>query len=146
MVEAMPHHACFGAAQPELADRLKQGKRAHHIGLNERFWTQDGAIHVRFGRKVNDGIDVMPAQQVIDQASITDVAVDEFVPIPSRQVAEVFTPAGVGEGIKVDDTNVWLPLKNEPHKIRTDETGAAGHKYVMHWRSPSRQTPQEGAP
>jgi hypothetical protein len=46
---------------------------------------------------------------------------------------EVLETARVGQGIQVDNPDVLFDAKKITHKIRSNETGAAGNQYILHY-------------
>ena len=52
--------------------------RADDVCRDERVGPDDRAVDVRLRSEMHDGVDAMVAQDGLDQALITDIAVDEF--------------------------------------------------------------------
>ena len=69
--------AAFKRRPPCSERRLKQRVGAGDIGTDEHLRFKDRAVDVTFGGEVNNRVDVA-AEQLTDQRSIADVAVDEL--------------------------------------------------------------------
>ncbi len=112
---------------PVAAHGFEQPEGAEHVGLDEVLGPVDGAVHVGFGREVDDGARLVLGQQAVDQRAVADVALHEDVvriALERRQGLEV---AGIGQLVEVDDGLVALrePVENE---IGADEAGAPGYQ------------------
>ena len=53
---------CGWQSLPILSDDLQQPERTHHVRLDEVLRTVDGAVHMRFGSKVDDRAGLMLCQ------------------------------------------------------------------------------------
>ncbi len=82
--------------QPELAAGFQKGISAEDIGLYKRTWTMDRAIHMGFGGKVHHSVDLVLAQQPVNQRLVANITLDEFVSAGIRQVFQIFQAARVG--------------------------------------------------
>ncbi len=132
MVKANPFHREGFLNQPELADCLQQGECAHDIGVDKRPGIQNGTVYMGFGSKVSDSINLIAAQQIVHQSAVADISLNKDVARSIRQVFEVLLAAGIGEDIQIDDMHLRLGLEEKAHKIRADESGPAGDKYILH--------------
>lgn len=63
----------------------------------------DGAVDVRLGREIDDGVDLVFGQEAGDEGGIADIAVRENVARVVCEVGEVGRVAGVGERVEVDE-------------------------------------------
>lgn len=114
--------------QPDVAGRLEQGVGAHDVGFDEGVRTLDGAVHVGFRRKVDNGVDVVGHQEIFHQGLIQNVAVDE------RESGMVVCPfqvvpvAGIGQCIKDNNVILWIFFNPVVNKICTDKAGATCDK------------------
>jgi hypothetical protein len=68
---------------------------------------------------VDDG--VSPAQQLVQQRAVGDVAVGKPVARAVGDIGEVLQVAGVGEGIKIGNVNVRVFGQQVADEVRTDE-------------------------
>jgi hypothetical protein len=87
---------------------------------------------MRFGRKMNNGIDVVFKQQTVHQRPVADVALDEDVPVGIGQIAQVFQAARIGERVQVEDAHFGSLGQRPVDEIRTNKPGAAGHQQILH--------------
>jgi hypothetical protein len=117
---------------PVPGGRLQQSERPHDIGLNEWFRPEDRTIDMGLGGEMNDRVDPIPTQQVVNQRTIPDIPLNEGVPLGSRHVDKILGPTRVGQRIKIDDLDTWSLVEQVPDEIGADETGAPGHKYILH--------------
>ena len=65
---------------------------------------------MRLCGKMNDGINLMAAQDILNQRLIANVAFDKFVTIRKWQILQVFQTTGIGQQVQVDDENIRLGL------------------------------------
>jgi hypothetical protein len=72
-----------------MARGLKQGKSADNIRLDECCRASNGAINVRFGSTVYDGIDVMLMKKSCDKSLVADITLDEAMAVRTRQVRKI---------------------------------------------------------
>jgi hypothetical protein len=92
--------------QPEMARGLQERKRANDIRLDERRRASNGAIDVRFGSTVHDGVDLVLMEQPRDKSLIADITLDEAMALLPRQVHKILYGTGVGEQIERDDPDL----------------------------------------
>ena len=106
------------------AGAFQQVKGADDIGLDKVFRAVDGAVHMAFGGKVEDGAWLVLGQQTADQLGIADIALHEEVARVVLHCGQSFEVAGVGQLVQVEDGLVVLrqPVENE---VAADEAGAA---------------------
>ncbi len=114
-----------GQGLPVLADGFEQAEGADHVGLDEVFRAVDGAVHMRFGREIQDGPRPVLGQQPGEQLPVADVPLDEQVARIALQRREVLQIACVGELVEVDEGLIAAgqPVEDE---VGADETRAAG--------------------
>jgi hypothetical protein len=103
---------------------IEQVQGAYHISPDEFIGVQDAAVHVRFGCKINDGVNPFP-EYLADRIRVAYVPLDELVPGVILETGKVFEIAGVGELIQVQHAAVRIFLEDEPNKIRSYEAGPA---------------------
>ena len=86
-----------------LFDAVEEAERADYVGLEKRLGRIDGAIDMRLGGEVGDGVDLVFGEELRDEGGIADVTVGENVARVAREVGEVGGVAGVGEGVEIDE-------------------------------------------
>jgi hypothetical protein len=72
-----------------MARGFQERKRADDICLDERRRASNGAIDVRFGSTVHDGIDVVLTEQPRDKSLVADITLDEAMAALPRQVHKI---------------------------------------------------------
>jgi hypothetical protein len=84
-----------------------------------------------FSGEVDDGVNMVVADQVINQAAIANVSVYEGMSRWVWQVFQVFQASSIGKGIQVNQHSLWLCLQYITHEIRANKTGATGDQNVL---------------
>jgi hypothetical protein len=65
---------------PPVPERgVQQAERAHHVGLRKRHGPGDGAVHVAFGREIDDGARAVAWPAAGHQRGVADVAMNKVV-------------------------------------------------------------------
>src|SRR5690606_15540674 len=90
------------------------------------------AVHVRLGGEVDDGVDVVLAEEPLDERAVLHLAVHEGVARGVREAFEVAEAAGVGERVERDDARGRRPAEEPADEVGADEPGAAGDEDVLH--------------
>src|ERR1700736_5632591 len=81
------------------------------------------AIHVRFGREMNDGVRRFAAEQLINRLSVAYVGLREAVAWVFDDCPKILKIARIGQLVQIDDP-LCPPLKQRhAHEARADETG-----------------------
>ncbi len=117
---------------PIAPGSLQQGVGADHICLDERRRIEDGAIDMQLGGKMNDGIDLIQAKKVVDQAFIANISVDKVMPLMIGDALQVQQAAGVGKSVQVDDCYRTIGLKQVVDEIRADKASATCDQDITH--------------
>ncbi len=130
MVESPPGKSA--ALAPELFRRFEERKRPHHIRADKIRRAKDRAVDVRFRREMDDGVDLVFAQQPIDQLSITNIALNKDVSLRVRQILQVFEGTSVRQQIEVDDFRLWFGFQQKSDEICPDKARAASDEDVLH--------------
>ena len=65
--------------RPDLTGSLQQGERTDQVGLNKRPGSEDGAVHVAFGGKMDEGVDLMLVQDSFHQLMVADITLHKGV-------------------------------------------------------------------
>ncbi len=106
----------------DLAGSLQKQLRAEDVRAGEEARIDDGETVVRLGREVDDDLDLVLAQDVLDDVEVGDVGLDE------RNVGafEIRPVSGVGQKVERDDAVVRVPLEPVVDEVRADEAGRAG--------------------
>ena len=85
---------------------------------------------VALGRQVHDGVDLVRADDVIDQLTVADVALHEDVVRVVLELLEVLEVPRVGQLVVVDDLPRRAVLPQPLHEVAADEAAPAGHHDV----------------
>ena len=116
--------------QPGGAGGFQQGEGADQIGFHEGRRSGDGAVHVALGGEMDEGVNLVFAQQAVHQPPVANIALDEDMPGGIGQIAQVVQRTGVGQQVEVDDADFGIGDQQMANEIAADETGAAGHQHV----------------
>ena len=107
---------------------LEQIESANDIGLDEIARAVDRAVDMAFGGEMHDGARLVLAQQRVNQWSVVDIAVHEYVirvGVDRRQVVRI---AGISQAVEVDDRGLF-PGKPVQDKVGADKACSAGDEY-----------------
>lgn len=126
VVEPVPRLGIF--VQPDIFDRLEQGVGAHDIGFNEGIRALDGAVHVGFSGKMDNGVDVAGGKQGFHQGLVQDVAVDKFKVGAGFGLPQIVSVAGISERIQGNDGVGWMVFEPVVDEVGADEAGGAGNE------------------
>ena len=96
------------------------------IGLDECVRALDGAVHVGFRRKMNNGVDVVGRQQRFHQGLIQDVAVEKFDIGGGFGLTQVGPDTRIGQRIQNNDPVVRMMVQPVVDKVGADKAGTAG--------------------
>ena len=110
---------------PVLRCGLQKPESTDHVGLDEVLGAMDGAVHMRLGRKVDDGAWPVLGQQARDQRTVANVAMHKHMARIALQAGQVVQVAGVGELVEVEHGLVRAAEPVE-HEVGAYEAGAAG--------------------
>lgn len=136
---------------PEGAGGVQQGVGSHHIGADKGLRPQDGAVHVAFRRKVDDGVHLVFSQDCVDGSPVADVNLLKEVAAAGFRAAgtvlfldvrQVLPVARVGEAVHVHHgaAKVRIGEGRVPggghaekimDKIAADEAGAPCHQDIL---------------
>src|SRR5690606_26670742 len=97
------------------------------IGFDESGRPVDGAVDMRFGRQVHDGLRPMLAEYAIELGAVADVHLLERVALASGCIGQGLQVSGIGQLVHVHDGVKGL-ADDVAHQGRTDESGSAGNK------------------
>ena len=111
---------------PMLACGHTQNRGAADVGLDERKRVEEGPVDVRLGREVDDRIDA--ACQLVDEAVVADVALDEPVAPLSLELGEVGRVARVRELVEHRDLYLRPCRAQKAHEVGPDEARAPSDK------------------
>ena len=67
---------------PETFGGLEQAKGSENICSDKRIRSDNRAVHVRFGGKMNHRVNFLLLEQRVDQRLIADIPLDEAISIP----------------------------------------------------------------
>ena len=130
---------------PEGAGGVQQGVGSHHIGADKGLRPQDGAVHMAFRRKVDDGVDGVFSEDCVHGGTVADVRLLKEVAAAGLRAArpeffldvrQALPVACVGEAVHVHHgagkACVGKSLvvggghtKQVVDKVAADKTGAA---------------------
>src|SRR5713101_3260324 len=82
---------------------FEETKSSIDIGANEIVRAVDGAVHVAFGGKMNNGVRPVRQKQLGDQLAIANVALQKFVLAVRGDGGEIGEVAGVSQLVESDD-------------------------------------------
>jgi hypothetical protein len=136
VVEAMALDSLL--LQPHAARRAQQHMSPDDVGLDESVGAENRAIDMGLRGKVHDRVDALLPQQLLDERTVGDVAVDEAkgrLIIGHAQAGEI---ACIGERIEHHHTLLRMLLQPVVDEVATDESGSAGHKQARHSSPPAR--------
>ena len=119
---------------------FKQRVRSQNIGFKEYLRVGNRTVDVRLGGKMHDNVNVVHRE--FDGRRVCNVAANES-DARCIHALEIRLAAGVSQRIKHDHAGVIMMRKPIANEIRTDESGAAGHKeFHNHQRMMRRATAQ----
>src|SRR5262249_4397233 len=86
--------------RPGSARSLEQSVRAHDVGAQKALGILDGAIHVRFGGKVYNGVDALLLDERSDPLLIADVAMHEAQALRLEKLFDAREITRVGQSVE----------------------------------------------
>ncbi|MCY1451930.1 hypothetical protein D9M71_688200 [compost metagenome] len=97
------------------AHGFEQVESANDIGVDECLRAVDGAIDMGLGGKIENGAGLVLFEQVLDQGTVTDIALHEYMLRIARQAAEVIQVACIGQLVQIDYgfVGVGQPFQDE---------------------------------
>ena len=116
------------ALVPVAYGGVEEDRRALDVRLHERTGVEQRAVHMGFGREVDDGVDV--PGYAVDRGPITDVAADELQPAVPAQVAEILLRPGVGQLVQHRDPQLRVDSQPLAHERGTQKTSPAGDEQM----------------
>src|SRR5881296_2575060 len=87
-----------------LSRRFQELERPHDVGLNEGPRAIDGAVHVAFGREVDDRVGTPLKKSLLHRHGIADVRLDEGKARVALEVREVPEVPSIGELVENNDS------------------------------------------
>ena len=114
------------------AGAAKQHARADDVGVDEILRGIDAPIDVRFGREIDNGVELFLVQEGVHLVGIGDIRLEKFVAVAMflDDAVEIGPISGVGEGINICDVRRLVMLQNVTNKVTPDEPTAARHQYA----------------
>jgi hypothetical protein len=109
---------------------IKQNARANDIGVNEIERRIDAAIDMRFGRKINDGIELVFGAERVHLVGVGNISLKEFIAVAVllRHALEIRKVARVSQRIDIRDVGRLVMSQNVANKVAAYETTAARHQ------------------
>lgn len=120
----------FGQGFPIQFCSLKQGQRAHHVGLREGEGVFDASVHMAFGGKVDDAVHAVLRQQFPDGFEVADVRFYKSVVRAAFYILQVGKVTGISQLVQVDDAVLRIFVHEKAHHMAADKSGATGYDYV----------------
>lgn len=117
-----------GGEAPISFSRLQQAQRSHHVGLGESEGILDGAVHMGFGSKMDDAVNLLVLHQLIHAFKVADVHTNELIVRLVLNVLEVGEVASVCQLIEVNNLIVRIFVHKKPDDMATDESSTAGNE------------------
>ena len=106
---------------------LQQGKGSHDVCTRKSERILDAAIHMAFGRQVDNTVHMVLLHQFANLLEIADVRLDKRIVRLIFDVFQVCQVSGVGQFVQVDDPIIRIFVYKQPHYMRSDESGSAGN-------------------
>src|SRR6266496_4376833 len=112
---------------PILACFFEQAECPVHVRPDKIVRAVNRAVHVAFGREVNNRSRPVRDQQFRNQITVAYVALQKFVPPVGRRRQKIGRIASVGELVEINyiGSLVCEPVQD---KVGADETSPAGHQ------------------
>ena len=112
------------------AGGVEQHARADDVGVDEILRGIDAPVDVRFGREIDDGVELLLVQEGVHLVGIGDVGLEKFVALAVLldDAVEIGEIPGVGEGVDICDVRRLVMLQNVTNKVTPDEPTAACHQ------------------
>ena len=104
-----------------LAAGIHKRRRAEDVGLQEDAGVLDGAVHMAFGRKVDNDIGVLLLKEAVNALSVADVELDEAEVWLVHDPRERRKIARIGEFIEADDAVAGMLLQHMENEVAADE-------------------------
>ena len=131
MVEAFAF-VLFGEAFPVELCGLEQGERSHHVRLREGERVLDGTVHVAFGSKVDNAVDLLVLHEFVERVKVADIHLHELVVRLAFDVLEVREVARIGKLIEVDNLVFRVLVHEQANHVAPDKACAASDDDVFH--------------
>src|SRR6185437_13159595 len=104
---------------------FQQAERSIQVGVDEVVRAVNRAVDVTLRREMDDRSRPMCDQQLGNEFTIANVALQKSISAIGRNIGEIRGVSGVGQLVEIDDSGSFRskPLQDE---IRSDETCPAG--------------------
>ena len=129
MVEALAFITLWKTLPIELR-RLQERDRAHYIGLCEGEGVLNRAVHMAFGSKVDNAVNLLVLHQLIESLEVADIHPHELVVGLILDIFEVCEVARIGEFVEVDDAVLGILVYEQPHNVRANKTRTASDNNI----------------
>ena len=86
-----------------------------------------------FGRKIDNGIDLVNPHYPRDKLGIVDIAMHKHIPIAAMlffKGGEILAVPRIGQIVQVDDMHIVVGFEHIVDEVGTDESASAGNKNV----------------
>jgi len=88
--------------------RIQQVGGSNYIGVNKFHGAGNGAVNVRLGSQMNNGVEFIHIEEFLHSFGIHDVGLDESIIFFVLDVFKVFEVSGIGEFIYINNTVVGV--------------------------------------
>ena len=87
---------------------------------------------MRFGREIDDGVELFLMQERVHLVHVGDVGLEKFVAFAMllQNAIEIGRISGVRENVDICDVRRLVMLQNVTNKVTPDEPTAARHQYA----------------
>jgi hypothetical protein len=115
--------------------RIKHNLSSDHVCLKKFDRAIDASIHVRFGRKMNDGINFSTktlfgeCESRFYACRVNYVFANKTIVWIIFYGTQIRQISGVGQFIQIDNADIFPRLKQEIDEIASDESGSASNQY-----------------
>ena len=113
-----------------LAASIHQNTGADDIGLEEDTRIFDGAVNMRFCRKVDHNVRMFFFKQLIHRFAVTDICFHETEIRVVHNRCQCGQIACVGQLVQADDPVIRILLQHVEHKVTPNKTSAAGNNNI----------------
>ena len=92
----------------------------------------DAAVHVALGGKVHHIVELVPAEEVVHQLAVADVALHEDAAVIVDVPGDGAEVARIGQGVEDDHADMLVYPQDVLDVVGADESGGAGYEIGLH--------------
>ena len=116
---------------------VEQGYGTADVRLKEDVRVRHRTIYVRLRSEVDDDIRLLLLEELEDERTVGDVALDELVVRLALERCEGLEVTCIGQGIEADPHILRIGVDCKVHKVAADKAGATGydifHSEFLSW-------------